>query len=249
MYNKVQLGTLLLLSLIVAGCSEPLRPSEDGSRSPDVIDPSRGGIPPSIEFVFGPDSLPTQGEYQWSARVTNHDACVTWYRRDYGGNWVLLGVPNNVIQAWGYSIYSDTFTDPNQSDFDLRVVAREHHGSTGCLYITSYDEINVAVANPLYPPLSGSVNGPFLISSPGDYTWTVAMTGGSGTYSYEWALYYTDSGYWTGTLSTTDSLTLNIPNGEEGDIYVGVTVESGGQEVGRSQFVCIILPPNDFTCT
>ena len=70
------------------------------------------------------------------------------------------------------------------------------------------------------------VRGPEHVEYAGDYTYTAAVTGGVGGYTYAWFVYRPQTG-WTQMASTTSQVTIYIGEGE-GEAQVRAIVQSGG---------------------
>jgi len=91
----------------------------------------------------------------------------------------------------------------------------------------------LAYAFPLY--FGVSVDGPSSISSNGDHTWSAAPEGGDGSYTYQWSVYYVQSGS-TQVLGTGASQSLWVSAGS-GDFEVTVSSSSAGQTRSATRYV------------
>ena len=105
--------------------------------------------------------------------------------------------------------------------------------------------------------LNAQIDGPVYVNHAGPHTWTVTANGGTGSYTYDWRIYWwdhaggnpNDPNYWTGTLSTTSSMTIDDILASDGEFEVWVTVQSGGGQVTEGVFVCNFIYPNEVSCT
>ena len=203
--------------------------------------------PVEIGDIAGNSHISEQGTYTWSVSPSGGDAAASfsyiWRLSEDGGtSWTNVGQNAS---------YSRTFNTTTYSNFILRAIAT----NSGQADSTTKA---VTVANPLYAPVSASIQGPSnaycveggascTISSEGSYTWTGNASGGSGTYTYEWRIFFYDHQYWSGTM-TGQTMTMDV-SAPDGDFEVHLTVKSGTQATSTSQLVCNFIYPNDISCT
>ena len=93
------------------------------------------------------------------------------------------------------------------------------------------------LGSPPPPPLSASLSGPTTINGTGPFTWTAVVSGGNGTYSYQWDFMATPLMYnnWV-TVGNGPSYSRTFGPGAT-TFYLRLTVKSGGYTVSQQIMV------------
>jgi len=77
-----------------------------------------------------------------------------------------------------------------------------------------------------YDPVYASMTGDQTVCSAGTYQWQVNATGGTGSYAYQWSVYWVNTGT-TEELGTAQTQSLSVA-AWQGDFQLTATVNSGG---------------------
>lgn len=225
----------------------PTAPSMDGSAATHftMTSPIGPGSP------FSGQSIQYQGNYEWyvdwSTDYMMSTKTVAWYISRDHINWEYQKTDQFPAdgrgsgRSYGYKVLNTT----DYGSFWIRAVGSAN-GWEGPA--TSTTELYVPVPNPLYAYPSVGINGPAVVNSSGDYTWTATPGGGDGSYAYRWEVEWIDQGVTETNLSNQPSLTLGVVP-ETGEFIVRVYVTSIGRTVVDSRMVCNFIYPNDFSCT
>lgn len=133
----------------------------------------------------------------------------------------------------------DIFTSVHEDDFVGELVPSTLTGSCsdvnhmivgpngsfrGCVQING-----IGILPPPPPPepaLTASIDGPSIITTKANYTWTAVRSGGPGAYTYQWEITYLNGGY-NYTHGTSQSQSLMVYPGD-GEFDLSVRVTSGG---------------------
>lgn len=203
-------------------------------------------IPPVVlSPISGESDVRIAKSYTWTVSSVGGDA---WVSTTY--QWQLS---ENNGATWanqaGSSSYSRTFSSgTTYNDFQLRVIATNSgKADTTTMAVTVHNPLEQVLSASIVPPSDIYCNGGCAISSPGNYTWSASVSGGTGSYSYSWRVYWYDRSEWTGP-TTGSSLNMDI-GAADGDFEVHLTVTSGSQQQSDMNTVCNFIYPNDNSCT
>jgi hypothetical protein len=178
-------------------------------------------VAPVSASISGPDTITTEGTYNWTAAASGGDGSTysyQWEQREVGGTWSSVG--------------------NNSATYSRSVTAAADAGKTYNLRVTVTSGGRTAVPTFTYtvlasiePPLWVYIDGPDIIDTEGRYTWEAFPTGGgpqpNPTYSYTWEYRALPSGNWT-TVGYSKTYSRSVYQGDP-NFGVRVTVVSGGQ--------------------
>lgn len=88
----------------------------------------------------------------------------------------------------------------------------------------------------LMDPVEVYLTGPTLIEEPDLYTWTAHPSGGTGSYTYDWEIYYEWYGAWAPLGGTQSTRSFSVDE-TDGSFSIRVTVSSGGDDDSDTLYV------------
>lgn len=209
----------------------------------------RRGVSPSISASMAMYSSPiavignsdnwytdksATGDYSYSKRYTNTYGSAQFYP----GTQVVGGARQTVtFQSW--SAWNSSYPGCNWYSFGTTLF------SSGCqvypwgypgpyIYVdadffTAYYHMDVV------PVLTAYISGPGQYFSSGTYTWEAMPSNGNGTYSYQWQVYWENTGV-TQVLGTGKTQSIYL-GPAYGNFTLSVTVTSGGETASTNTWV------------
>ncbi|HEV2148513.1 MAG TPA: S8 family peptidase [Longimicrobiaceae bacterium] len=177
----------------------------------------------------------------WRASYSNWGSCVklfapgsgitsSWYTGDYATNTIDGTSMSSPHVAGVAALYLQG--DPSAAPWKVQD-AVVSSATAGVVLDPKGSPNRLLYAFPVY--FSVYVDGPSSISFTGDHTWEAFPSGGDGTYTYQWSVYYYQLGY-TQNLGTGKTQTLYVYQGD-GDFDIMVTATSAGQTKSSSMYV------------
>lgn len=197
--------------------------------------------PVTITAISGTAHVPYTGEYTWSVSADGGDNAdppmVYEWQISYDGgvNWSALGNQKNQKITFGA-----TSTTP----FTLRVRASRSGLTTGWVSKA------VTVASSLYAPLQVDPLGETVITQQIPYTYDAGVSGGNGTYTYQWYVVWDGSPYHPSgenALGTGSTQTLSVVPGD-GSFTLRVHVTSNGQTIVGYKYVTNLMTCGEDYC-
>lgn len=190
--------------------------------------------PVTISAITGNSHVPYTGDYTWSVSADggdNADPAMTYeWQISYNGgaSWSALGTQKNQTLS---------FTSTSTAPFTLR--ARASRSGLTSAWVSK----SVTVASSLYAPLQVYPVGETVITTQDTYTYYPGVSGGNGTYTYQWHIIWDGAPYHTdGPLGTGASQDISVVPGD-GNFTLRVDVTSNGQTVVGYKYVT-----NHMTC-
>ncbi|HEU0014185.1 MAG TPA: S8 family serine peptidase [Longimicrobium sp.] len=171
---------------------------------------ARAAVTPVCTTISGPASITTAGTYTWTASACGGNGTYTYqwqYRTQGSATWTNVGTNS--------SSYSRSVA-AGDADFELRVTVTSGGVSASDTHLV---DVNIPGGT-----LTVSVSGSDYLMNGESGSWEAIVTGGTGTYSYQWQYRTEITSTWTnvGTNSPFYSRAAGIRS-----FYVRVTVTSG----------------------
>jgi subtilisin family serine protease len=154
----------------------------------------------------------------------------SWYTGDYATNTISGTSMSSPHVAGVAALYLQG--DPYATPWKVQD-AVVSSATAGVVYDPRGSPNRLLYAFPVY--FSVYVDGPSSIGWEGDHTWEAFPSGGDGTYTYQWSVYYHMWGY-SEPLGTGKTQTLYVYPGN-GDFELTVTATSAGQSKSSSMYV------------
>ncbi|MBB4636678.1 hypothetical protein [Longimicrobium terrae] len=199
-------------------------------------------IPPIVAApISGTANIPWTGTYTWTTSASGGNSEDSGYTYEWqisydgGASWTGMG---------GGSSKSLTFTSSTTTSFSWRVRASKS-GRTSAWVVKA-----VAVANPMYAPLQVDPQGETVITQQIPYTYDAGISGGSGTYSYQWYVVWDGSPYHPSgenMLGTGSTQTISVVPGD-GNFTLRVHVTSNGQTIVGYKYVTNLMTCGEDYC-
>lgn len=126
----------------------------------------------------------------------------------------------------------------NYNVYDQLFNTAQDRGASGWDKYYGYGIVDAAKALGV---LDVSISGPTWIDTEGTYTWEAMPSGGDGSYTYQWSVYWHEWGSWQ-TLGTGKTQSLYVTEAD-GDFDIKVAVTSAGQSASDQLYV------NNTICT